>query len=190
MPYHQLLEFAQTHVHRISDAITPSHPLSSPSSPAFNLSRIRDFSNETILCIRWPKYWSFSFSISPSNEYSGLISFRIDWFYLLAVKGTLKRLLQYQLKSINSSAFSFLYIIQLSHPYMTIEKITTLTRWTSVGKVASSLFNMLSKFVKAFLKRSKHFLISWLQPPSAVVLEPKKINSVSFHCFPIYLPWS
>ena len=154
--HHQLLEFAQTHVHRISDAITPSHPLSSPSSPAFNLSRIRDFSNETILHIRWPKYWSFSFSISPSNEYSGLISIRIDWFDLLAVLGTLKRLLQYQLKSISSSAFSFLYIIQLSHSYMTIEKITTLIRRTSVGKVASLLFNMLS-LSELFLKGASIF---------------------------------
>ena len=109
--HHQLLEFAQTHVHWADDAIQPSQPLSPPYPPAFNLSQIRVFSNESVLCIRWPKYWSFSFSISPSKEYSGLISFRIDWFDLLAVQGTLKSLLQHhtQLKSINSLAFSFLY---------------------------------------------------------------------------------
>ena len=107
--HHQLLEFAQTHVHRVGDAIPPSHPLSSPSPPAFNLSSIKVFSNESALHIRWPNYWSFSFSLSPSNEYSGLISFRMDWLDLLAVQGTLKSLLQSQFNGISSSALSFLY---------------------------------------------------------------------------------
>ena len=140
---------------------------------------IRVFSSEPILPIRWPKYWSFSFSISPSSGYSGLISIRMDWLDLLAVQGTLKSLLQY-----HSSKASILwplafFIVQLSHPYMTNEKSITLTRWTFVGKVMSLLFNMLSRLVIAFLPRSKCLLISWLQSPSAVILEPKKIKSVT-----------
>ena len=140
------------------------------------------------LCIRWPKYYSFS--ISPSNEYSGLISFRIDQLDLLAVQGTLISLLQHHSsKSINSSALSF-FIVQLSHPYMTTGKTIALTRWTFVGKLMPLLFNMLSRLVIAFLPRSKCLLISWLQSPPAVILEPKKIAQVShsFHCIPIYLP--
>ena len=140
---------------------------------------IRVFSNESALCIRWPKYWSFSFSISPSNEYSRLISFGIDWFDLLAVQGPFKSLLQHgSLKSsiLQHSAF---FIVQLSHPYMTTGKTIALARWTSVGKVMSLFFNMLSRFVIAFLPRSKHLLISWLKSPSAVILEPKKIKSVT-----------
>ena len=127
--HHQLPEFTQIHVHRVGDAVQPSHPLSAPSPPAVNLSHIRVFSNESVLRIRWPKYWTFSFSISPSNEYSGLISFRIDWFNLLAVQGTLKIVLQHHsLKSIlRCSAF---FMVQLSHPYMTTGNTIALTRWT------------------------------------------------------------
>ena len=131
-----------------------------------------------------PKYWSFSFSISPSNEYSGLISFRIDWFDFLVVQGTLKSLLQhYSLKAsiLWCSAF---FMVQLSHPYMTTGKTTALTRLTCVGKVMSLLFNMLFRFVIAFLPRSKHLLISWLQSPSTVIVEPKKIKSVTVYIFP------
>ena len=123
---------------------------------------IRVFANESVLLIRWPKYWNFSFSVNPSNDYSGLISSRIDWFDLLAVQGTLKSLLQYH---------SF-FIVQLSHLYMTTGKTIALTRWTFVGKVISLLFNMLSRLVIAFLPRSKCLLISWLQLPSEVILEP------------------
>ena len=141
-PYHQLPELAQTHVHRDGDAIQPSHPLSSPSPPAFNLSQLRVFSNESALCIRWSKYWSFSFSISPPNEYSGLISFRIDWLDLLAVQGTLKSLLQHHSSKASILWCSAFFIVQLSHPYMTTRKTIALTRWTFVGKVMSLLFNM------------------------------------------------
>ena len=150
---------------------------------------IRVFSNESALCIRWPKYWSFSFNISPSNEYSGLISFTIDWFDLLAVQGTLKSLLQHHSSKASILQHSALFIVQLLHPYMTTGKTIALTRWTFVGKVMSLFFNMLSKLVIAFLPRSKCLLISWLQSPSAVILEPAK-NKVShcFHYFRIYLP--
>ena len=139
--------------------IQPSHPLLSLSSPAFNLSQHQNLFNESVLCIRWPKYWSFTFSISPSNEYSGLISFRIDWLNLLAVQGTLKSLLQHH--NINSSKASILrcsafFIVQLSHPHMTSRKTIALTRWTFVGKVMSLLSNMLSMLVITFLPRSKH----------------------------------
>ena len=135
---------------------------------------IRVFSNKSVFCIRWPKYWSFSFSISPLNEYSGLISFRMDWLDLLAVQGTLKSLLQYHSSKASILQRSALFIVQLSHPYMTTGKIVALTRWTSVGKVMSLLFNMLSRLVITFLPRGKHLLISRLQSPSAVILEPKK----------------
>ena len=151
---------------------------------------IRVFSSESVLCIRWPKYWSFSFSISPSNEYSVLISFRIDWFDLRAVQGTLKSLLQYHSSKASILQCSDFFMVQLSHPYMTTGKTIALTRWTFVGKVTSLLFNMLSRLVRAFLPRSKHLLISWLQSPSAVILEPKKIVAHCFHCFPICLQWS
>ena len=133
---------------------------------------IRVFSNESALCIRWPKYWSFSFSISPSNEYSGLISFRMDWFDLLAVQGTLKRLLQHHSSKASILRRSAFLISQLSQPYMTTRKMTALTRWTFVGKVMSLLLNMLSRLVITSLQRSKCLLISWLQSPSAVILEP------------------
>ena len=135
---------------------------------------IRVFSNESVLCIRWPKYWSFSFTINPSNEYSGLISFRIDWFDLLAVQGTLKSLLQHYSSKASILQRSAFFIVQLSHPYMTTGKTIALTIRIFVGKVMSLLFNILSRLVIAFLPRSKHLLISWLQSPSAVVLEPRK----------------
>ena len=149
---------------------------------------IRVFSNQSIFCIRWPKYWSVSFSISPSNKYSGLIFFRIDWLALLAVQGTLKSLLQHHSSKASILWHSTFFIVQLSHPYMTTGKTIVLTRWISVGKVMSLLFNMLSRLIIAFLLRIKCLLISWLQSPSAVILDPKKINCHCFHCFPIYLP--
>ena len=141
--------------------------------------RIRVFSNESVLCIRWSKYWSFSFSISPSNEYSGLISFRMDWLHLLVVQGTLKSLLQHHSSKASILQHSAFFIVQLSPPYMTTGKTIALTRWTFVGKVMSLLFNMLSRLVTIFLPRSKHLLISWLQSPSAVILEPPKIKSLT-----------
>ena len=141
--------------------------------------RIRVFSNESALCIRWPKYWSFSFIISPSNVYSGLISFRMDWLDILAIQGTLKSLLQYHSSKASILQYSAFFIIQLSHPYMTTRKAIALTRWTFVGKVVSLLFNMLSRLFIAFLPKSKCLLISWLQSPWAVILESKKIKSVT-----------
>ena len=157
--------------------------------PSINIfSSIRVFSNESTLRIRWPKYWSFSFSISPSNEYLGLISFRMDWLDVLAVQGTLKNLLQHHSSKASILRHSAFFMVQLSHPYMTTGKTIALTRQTFVGKVMSLLFNMLSRLVITFLPRSKRLLISWLQWPSAVILEPpqKKFS----HCFSIYLPWS
>ena len=142
-------------------------------------SSIRGFSNESVLCIRWPEYWSLSFSISPSNEYSGLIPFRMGWLDLLAVQGTLKSLLQHHSSKASILRLSVFFIVQLSHPYMTTVKIIALTRWTFVGKVMSLLFNMLSRLVIAFLPRSKHLWISWLQSPSALIWEPQNINSVT-----------
>ena len=176
------LEFAQTHVHWVGHAIQPSHPLSSPSPPAFNHSQHQGL----FLHIRWPKYWSFSFNISPSNKYSGLISFRMDWLNLLAVQGTLKSLLQHHSSKASILQHSAFFIVQLSHLYMTTGKTITLTGQTFVGKVISRLFNMLSRLVITFLPRSKHLFISWLQSPSAVILEPPKIKSHCFHCFPIH----
>ena len=137
------------------------------------------FLKESVLHIRWPKYWNFSFSISPSNEHSGLISFRIDWLNLLAVQGTLESLLQYHSSKASILQCSAFFTVQLSHPYMTTGKTIALTRWAFVGKVMSLLFNMLASLVIAFLPRSKCLLISWLQSPSAVILEPKKIKSVT-----------
>ena len=133
-----------------------------------------DFSNESTLCMRWPKYWSFSFSISPSNEHPGLISFRMDWLDLLAVQGTLKSLFQHHSSKASILQHSAFFIVQLSHPYMTTGKTITLTRWTYVDKVIPLLFNMLSRLVTTFLPRSKHLLISWLQSLSALILEPPK----------------
>ena len=149
---------------------------------------IRVFSNESALCIRWPKYWSFSFNISPSNEYSGLISFRMDCLDLLAVQGTLKSLLQHNGSKASILWHSAFFIVQFSHPYMTTGKIIALTRWNFVDKVMSLVFNMLSKLVITLLPRKKHLFISWLKSPSAVILEPKKIFLYCFHCFPVYLP--
>ena len=151
-------------------------------------SSIRVFSNESVLRIRWPKYWSFSFSISTSSEYSGLISFRMDWLDLPAVQGTPKRLLQHHSSKASILRRSAFFTVQLSHPYMTTGKIIALSRQTFSGKVMSLLFNILSRLVIAFLPRNKHLLISWLKSPSSVILDPKKIVCYSFHCFPIYLP--
>ena len=150
---------------------------------------IRVFSNESVLSIKCPKDWSLSFNISPSNECSGLISFRTDWLDLLAIQGTLKSLLQQHSSKASILGCSAFFIVQLSHPYMTTGKTIALTRRTFVGKVMSLLFNMLFRFVIPFLRRSKHLLISWLQSPSAVILEPAQENKVChcFHCFPIYL---
>ena len=148
----------------------------------------RVFSKVSALLIRWLKYWSFSFSISPSKEYSGLISFRMDWFDLLSVQGTLKSLLQHHSLKASILRCSAFFMVQLSHPYMTIGKTTALTRWTIVGKVMSLLFNILSRLLITFLPKSKHLLILWLQSPSAVILDSKKIVCHCFHCFPIYLP--
>ena len=153
---------------------------------------IRVFSNEPVIRIRWLKYWSFCFSISVSNGYLGLISFKIDWFDLLVVQGTLKSFLQHHSSKASIFQCSAFFMVQLSHPYMTTGKTIALTRWTLVGKVMSLLFNMLSRLVIAFLPRSKRLLISWMQSPSAVILEPSKITfshfSHCFHCFSIYLP--
>ena len=189
--HHQLLEFTQTHVHWIGDAIQPaissfvvpfsSCPQSLPASGSFPVSQ---------LCMRWPKYWSFSFSVSPSNEHPGLISFMIDWLDLLAVQGTLKSPLQHHSSKASILWRSAFCTVQLSHPYMTTGKTIPLTRWTFVRKVTSLLFNMLSRLVITFLPRSKHLLISWLQSPSAVILEPPKIKSDIVSHFPIYFPWS
>ena len=140
---------------------------------------IRVFSNESVLCMRWPKYWCFSFSISPSSEYSGLISVRVDWLDLLAVHGTLKKLLPHHSSKAPIFRCSAFFIIQLLHPYMTTGKTIALIRWTFVSKVMSLLFNKLSRLIITCLPRSKRLLISWLQSPSAVILEPKKIKSVT-----------
>ena len=162
------------------------HPLLLPPSI---FPSIRVFSNESAPRIRWPDYWSFSFSISPSNEYSGLISFRMDWLNLLAVQETFKSLLQHHSSKASILQHSAVFMVQLLCPYTTTGKTIALTRWTFAGKVMSLLFNMLSRLVIAFLPRSRHLLISWLQSPSAVILEPRKYkDSHCFHCFPIYFP--
>ena len=172
--HHKLQELTQTHVHCVTDDNQPSHPFSSPLFLPPMPSSIPVFFNEPTLRTRWPKNWSFIFSISPSKEIPGLISFRMDWLDLLAVQGTLKSLLQH-----HSSKASILwrwtfFTDKFSHPYMTTGKTIALTRWTFVGKVMSLLFNMLSRLVTTFLPRSKRLLISWLLPPSAVILEPPK----------------
>ena len=150
---------------------------------------IRVFSNESALHIKWPKYWSFSFNISPSNEHPGLISFRMDWLDLLAVQGTLKSLFQYHSSKVSILLCAAFFRIQLSHPHMTTGKTIALTRWTFVDKAMSLLFNMLSRLVITFLPISKRLLISWLPSPSAVILEPPKRKICHcFHYFPIYLP--
>ena len=177
--HHQLLEFTQTHVHWVGDAIQPSHALLSLSPPSFNLLSIRLFSNESVLCIRWPKYWSFSFSISLPMNIQDLISFRMAWLDLLAVQGTLKSLLQHHSSKASILWHSAFFTVQLSHPYMTTGKTIALTRRTFFGKAMSLLFNVLSRLVIAFLPRSKRLLISWLQLPSAVILETREIKSVT-----------
>ena len=251
---HHLLEHAHTHIPWVSDAIQLSCPLLTLLLLPSIFPSIRVFSNELALCIRWPRYWSFSFNISPSNEYSGVISFRIDWFDLLAVQGSLKGLLQHHSLKASILWRSAFFMVQLSHPYkvkmkiiqlrltvcncidytvhgilqarilgwvafpspgdlpnpgikprspalqayswpaephMTTGKIIALTMQTFDDKVMTLLFYMLSSFVIAFLPRRKHLLISWLQSPSTVILEPKKIKvRHCFHCFPICLPWS
>ena len=178
-----------------SNHLVLCHPLFLPPSI---FPSIRVFSQELVLHIRWPKYWSFSFSISPSNEYSGQISFQIDWLDLLAAQGTLKSLLQLQSSKASILQCVVFFIVQLSHPYMTTGKTIAFTRRTFVGKVMSLLFNMVSRLVIAFLPRSKHLLISWLQSPSAVILEPQKIKSLTVstvpHLFAMkwwdQMPWS
>ena len=149
---------------------------------------IKLFSNKSVLCNRWPNYWSFTFSISPSSEYSGLISF--SWFNILPVQRTLKSLLQYHNSKASTLWQSAFFRVQLSNPHMTTGKTIALTIWTFVSKVMSLLFNTLSRFVIACLPRSKRLLISWLQSPSAVIWGPEKIVCHFFHHFPIYLPWS
>ena len=194
--HHQLLELIQTHIHGVSDAIQPSHPLSSLLLLPSIFPSIRVFSSESVLHIMWPNYWSFS--ISPSNEYSGLISFRIDWFDFPAVQETLKSLLQHHSSKIWSLQHSAFFMVQFSHPYMTTGKTIALTRRAFVSEVMSLFFNMLSRLVIVFLTWGKHLLISWLQLPSAVILEPPKI---SLSLFPLFshlfatkwwdsMPWS
>ena len=182
--HHQLSESVQTQVHWVSDAIQPSHPSSvfPFSSRLQSFPASGSYSDVSVLRIRWPKYWSFSFSISPSNEYSGLISFSMDWLDLLAIQGTLKSLLQHHSSKASILRCSAFFIVQLSHPYMTTGKTIALSRQTFVGKVMSLLFNILSRLVITFLPRSKHLLISWLQSPPAVILEPQKIVCHCFHC--------
>ena len=187
---YQLEDPTQTHVHPVGDSIQPSHPLLSPSPPAFNLSSIRVFSSESVLGIRWPNYWSFSFSISPSSEYSGLISFRMDWLDLLAVQGTLKSLFQHHSSKASVLWHSAFFIIQLSHPYMTTGKTISLTRRTFVDKLMSLLFNMLSKMVITFLPMSKRlFFMAAVTICSDFRAQENKVCHC-FHCFPIYLLWS
>ena len=161
--HHQLPEFTQTHLYWVRDAIQPSHPLLSLLLLSSVFLNIRVFPNESVLCIRWPKYWSFCVSISPSNEYSGLISFRMDCLDLLAVQGTLKSLLQHHSSKALILQCSAFFIVQLSYPYMTTGKTIALTSGTFVVKVMSLLFNMLSRLVITFLPRRKRLLISWLQ---------------------------
>ena len=170
--HHQLPELAQTHVHQVGDDIQPSHPLSSPS-PALNLSQHQGLFKWVSSSHQVAKVLEFQcLSISPSNEYSGLISFRVDWLDPFSVQGTLKSLLQHHSSNASILWHSAFFMVQLLHPYMTTGKTIALTRWTFVGKVMSLLFNMLSRLVVTFLPRSKHLLISWLQSPSAVILEP------------------
>ena len=193
--HHRLLELMSIESVMSSNHLILCHPLLLPPSI---FPSIRVFSNESALCIRWPKYWSFSFNISPASEYSGLISFRMDWLDLLAVQGTLKSLPQHHSSKASIPWCSAFFIVQLSHPYVTTGKTIALTRWIFVGKVTFLLFNMPSRLVITFLPRSKHLLISWLQSPSAVILEPPKIksNTVSTvspsicHIVMGLMPWS
>ena len=169
----------------IESVMLSNHPiLCSPFLLLSIFPSIRVFTNESVLCIRGPNYWSLSFSISPSNEYSGLISFRIDWLDHLAVQGTLKSLLQHHSSKALILRHSAFFIVQLSHPYMTTGKTIALTRWTFVDKAMSLLFNMLPRLVMTFLPRSRCLLISWLQSPSTVILEPRKIKSATVSTVP------
>ena len=171
--HHQLPESTQTHVHRVGDAINHlilCRPLLLLPS---TFPSIRGFSNESAFRSRWPKYWSFSLNISPSSEHPALISFRMDWLDLLAVQGTLKSLLQHHSSKASILWHSAFFMVQILHPYITTGKTITLIRWTFISKVMSLLFIMSSRLVITFLPRSKHLLISWLQSPSAVILEPK-----------------
>ena len=170
-----LLKLLSTELVMPSNHLILCRPLLLPSI----FPSIRVYSKESVLCIRWPKYWSFSFSLSPSNEYSGLISLRIDWFVPLAVQGSLKSFLQHQSSKTSILLHSAVFIVQLSHPYMTTGKTIALTRWNFADNVMSQLFNMLSRLVIAFLPRSKHLLISWLQSLYAGILEPSKIKSLT-----------
>ena len=183
--HHQLPKLTQTHVHWIDDTIQPSRPLSSPSLLTFNLSQHQYFSSESVFCIRWPEYWSFRLSISLSNDYSGKICYRIDWLVVLAVQKPLKSLLQNHSSKASVLWCSTFFIVQLSHPYIATGKMIALTRRIFAGKLMSLFFHMLSRLAIDFLPRSKHFLLSRLQSPSAVILEPKKIVCHCFHCFPI-----
>ena len=188
--HHQLLEFTQTHIHRVGDAIQPSHPLLSPSR-APNPSQHQNIFQWINSSMRWPKYWSFSFSIIPSKEHPGPISIRMDWLDLLAVQGTLESLFQHHSSKASILWCSVFFTVQLSHPYMTTGKTIALTRRTFVGKVISLLLIMPSRLVITFLPRSKYLLIPWPQSPSAVILEPPpKKNSLTLcplfpHLFPI-----
>ena len=181
--HHQLPKFTHTHVHWVTDAIQPSHPLSSPSPPAFNLFQNQGLFQLVSSSHQMAKYWGFSFCISPFSEYSGPISLRMDWLDLLAVQGTLKSLLQHHSSKASILPCSAFFRVQLSRPYMTTGKNIALTRWTYAGKVTSLLFNTLSGFVIAILWRSKRLLILWLQSPSALLLEPKKMKSNTVSIF-------
>ena len=181
---HYLLEFSQIHLHCVNDTIQTSLPLLPSSPPTLNLSEHWVFSSELALHIRWPKYWRLSSSVHLSNEYSGLISFRMDWFDLLSVQRTLKSLLQQHNSKASILWCSTFFMVQLSHSYMTTGRTIALTIRTFVGRVMSLLFNTLSRYILAFFPRSKHLLISWLQSLSAMILEPKKIKSVTVSTFP------
>jgi len=188
--HRQRPEFTQTHAHWVSDTIQSSHPLWSPFPPAFNLSQDQCLFKWVSSLHQVTKVLDFQLNISPSNEYSGLISFRMDWLDLLAIQGNLKSLLQHHSLKASILQWSAYFIVQLSHPYMTTGKTIALTRWTFVGKVISLLFNVLPRLLITFIPRSKHLLSLWLQSPSAVILEAQNIVCHCFHCFPIYLPWS
>ena len=188
--YHQLPEFTQTHVHWIGDAIQPSHPLSSPSLPALNLSQHQGLFKWVSSLYKVTKVLEFQLQNQSFSEHPGLISFRKNCLDLFAIQGTLKSLLQHHSSNVSILWWSAFFTVQLSHPYMTTGKHTALTKRTFVHKVMSLLFNMLSRLVITFLPKSKRLLISWLQSPSAVILEPQKIVCHCFHRFPIYLPWS
>ena len=190
LAHQQLPEFTQTHLLWVRHAIQSFHLCHLLLLPPSVFPSIRVFSNESDLWIRWSKYWSFTFSISPSNEHSGLI-FSMDWLDLLGIQGTLKRLLQHHSWKASSLLCSASLIFQLSHPYMTTGKTIAWMKQTFVGKIMSLLLNMLSRLVITFLPKSKSLLIPWLQSLSAVIWEPPK-NKVChcFHCFPIYFPWN